>query len=317
MYWLMPVGLFCGLLGVIAFERMSGSDWKVSERKALFKSLTGRAEWDELEPCQEELLEKRVDSLDNMAYFWGGGGMSFLSKEQYVKVYEMLALVCALMLNICVVFYTGADVGASKYSYEYSILHVYGIICCLANCALWMACLSSAFFVVAIGACDDEQQVKVLVTMYGTVLMRAPMMLFVWGTTLLFMEFIFYFKIAVDPGFACTMCLTGCFVIVPLFFHLMHKLGWVGRLVRMESDLKERDSANYLTPIQIRDLLDLYVTSKKAKGNPNPFALDYQEFESLIKNQPRNRITTTQLQYAKEVFDRHVSKVMESLHADS
>ena len=49
--------------------------------------------------------------------------MKGLSKERYVQVYEMLALVCALMLSICVSFYTSAA----------EMDHVYGVICCIAG----------------------------------------------------------------------------------------------------------------------------------------------------------------------------------------
>ena len=199
-YWLMPVGFLVGLTVVVIFERMQKGS-KKSERKALFKSLTKRNEWKELDPNLAKKLEENVDSPGNIAHFWGGGALKGLSKERYVQVYEMLALVCALMLSICVSFYTSAA----------EMDHVYGVICCIANCALWMATLSSAFFVVAIGSCDNDRQVALLVEMYGTHLLRAPMILFVWGTSMLFLEFVFYFKIAVDPGFACSMCLTSEF----------------------------------------------------------------------------------------------------------
>ena len=96
----------------------------------------------------------------------------------------MLALVCALLLSICVTFYTSNPSD-----------HLYGVICCVANCALWMATLSSAFFAVVINTCEDDEHVQLLVGLYGRTLMRVPMMLFVWGCTMLFLEFVFYFKL--------------------------------------------------------------------------------------------------------------------------
>ena len=164
MYWLMPVGLVCGLLVVIVFERVSSS-WRMSERKALFKSLTCREDWKELHPSLDEELEKKIDNVENVLHFWGGGALSYLKKDEYCKVYEMLALVSALMLSICVSFYTSSV----------KMDHVYGLICCIANCALWMSTLSSAFFCVALGSCEDDKQAQLLVGMYGKYLMRVPM----------------------------------------------------------------------------------------------------------------------------------------------
>ena len=43
----------------------------------------------------------------------------------------MLALVCALLLSICVTFYTSQPKD-----------HLFGLVACIANCALWMATLS-------------------------------------------------------------------------------------------------------------------------------------------------------------------------------
>ena len=86
----------------------------------------------------------------------------------------MLALVCALLLSICVTFYTSNPSD-----------HLYGVVCCVANCSLWMGTLSSAFFAVVIHTCESDEQVGLLVGLYGNSLMRVPMILFVWGSTLL------------------------------------------------------------------------------------------------------------------------------------
>ena len=50
------------------------------------------------------------------------------------------------------------------------------------------------------GTCRTEDQLALLVGLYGGYLMRVPMMLFVWGAALVFVEFVLYFKLNVDPG---------------------------------------------------------------------------------------------------------------------
>jgi len=265
------------------------------ERRALFKRLTKRQEL-----CAEldRKLDERVDSVRNIVHFWTGAGVnSYVSKDQYVKVFEMLSLVSALMLSICVSFYTSAT----------KMDHVFGLICCVANCALWMSTLASAFFVVTIGACSTDQEVSLLVLMYGTYLLRVPMILFLWGTAMLFLEFVFYFKMEVDPGFPCAMCLTACLVIVPLFCHCMNKLGWVGMLVKLDADVKERE-AKHPTVENLRNLLSSYVKSKGACV----LALDRDEFVDMVRSQPY-RFTSTQLAFADKIFLEHVEQGLAKL----
>ena len=292
MYWLMPIGLFVGFLVVVAFERLMNKSWKASERRALFKSLTKRLD-DDLDPALSKKLKEKVDNLSNIVHFWTGADLNEIqSTEGLVKVYEILSLVSALMLSICVTFYTSAT----------KMDHVYGLICCVANCALWMATLSSAFFVVTIGSCESDEQTMLLTNMYGKFLMRVPMILFLLGTAMLFLEFVFFFKMAVDPGFPCAMCLTSCLVIVPLFFHCMHKLGWVGMLVKLDAEVKARE-AKYPTTEELRSLLKCYIQSK----SDNVMALDFGEFKKMVLSQPI-RCTSTQLLYCEKIFDAHVQR---------
>lgn len=211
MYWLMPVGLVLGILVVVAFEVIGR---RGSNRKELFKQLVRKSDNDSLHPSIEEKLMSAVDSPGNILDFWSGGSLTNVSRDQLTKVYEMLALVCALMLSVCVAFYTASN----KTDY------LYGIICCIANCTLWMGTLSAAFFCVVIHTCKSDREIELLQGLYGNFLMRVPMLLLVWGLVSLFLVFIWYFKLNIDPYFHCSLCLGGCFILAPLFFHCMHKV---------------------------------------------------------------------------------------------
>lgn len=296
MPWLMPIGLVLGLLVVCLFERLTNS-WRVSDKIDLYNILAGKPKGSALANSVEEKLRTHVNGLENIGHFWGGIALDHVSREHILKVYEMLALVCALMLSICVSFYT-AD---QRWD------HIYGLVCCIANCALWMATLSSAFFVITIGACESDEQVTLLVGMYGVYLMRAPMMLFIWGTTMLFLEFVLYFKITVDAGFTCVMCLTSCLLLVPLFFHCMHKLGWAARVVQAHNEV-EKKNARPLTTIEIQNELCNYIGRK---GN-NFMELDYKEFLRLF-DEPGIKKTSTQVAYAKQIFDAHVQQKLKGV----
>ena len=133
------------------------------------------------------------------------------------------------------------------------------------------------------------------------------MILFLWGTAMLFLEFVFYFKMEVDPGFPCAMCLTACLVIVPLFCHCMNKLGWVGMLVKLDADVKERE-AKHPTVENLRNLLSSYVKSKGACV----LALDRDEFVDMVRSQPY-RFTSTQLAFADKIFLEHVEQGLAKL----
>ena len=192
-----------------------------------------------------------------------------------MTAYEMLALVCALLLSVCVTFYTS---NASD--------HVYGIVGCVANCALWMATLSSAFFAVVINTCETDEQVSLLVNLYGRNLMRVPMMLFVWGCTMLFLEFILFFKLNVDAGFSCSMCLGSCLIVAPLFFHSMHKMGWSATVVHEQARAEQR-LAQPPTTEDLHATLGLYIETK----GTNPLAWDCDDFLHYLKK-PHVKVTS-------------------------
>lgn len=332
MYWLMPVGLFLGLCVVKLYERKSTGG--PAKRKETFRALTKnndnkRAESEQflnleliqrsfssvsdressLDPVIEQKLSREINGLSNVWEFWTGGVLHLqFSPEHYNKVYEMLALLSALMLGVGVTFYTA----------DTNVAYDYGLVCCITNCTLWMCTLSSAFFATVVHTCQSNAQVALLVGLYGTWLMRVPMMLFVWGLMMLFLEFVLFFKINVDPGFHCSACLGACLVIFPLFLHMMHKMGWVASVVHHASEVAEREAV-VPTPEDIQATFHSYVASKASKspkkspkGNAgNVLALDREEFLALL-DVPG--VTSVQRAFAAELFDAHVKVQLKKLH---
>ena len=133
MYWTIPIGAVCGALVVLAFERLTKQMTR-SPREAL--SPGNKL----LEPEVEASLAAAVDGPRNVFEFWSGGLLfARRSREHLARSYEILSIVNALMLSVCVTFYTAADPDT-----------LFGLVCCIANCALWMATLSSAFFYVVV-----------------------------------------------------------------------------------------------------------------------------------------------------------------------
>ena len=102
------------------------------------------------------------------------------------------------------------------------------------------------------------------------------------------------------------MCLTSCLVIIPLFFHSLHKLGWVGVLVKLDAEVTARE-AKYPTPEELRRLVREYMASK----GDNVLALDDEEFLSALKDEPTIKCTSTQVLYAKSLFDEHVKAALQ------
>jgi hypothetical protein len=128
------------------------------------------------------------------------------------------------------------------------------------------------------------------------------MMLFVWGTSTIFLEFILYFKLNVDPGFPCSMCLGTCFVVAPLFFHCLHKMGWAAAVVHTEAAAAKR-SAVVPTVNEIQATLFAYV---KMKGG-NVLALDRDEYLDALGGSLRTtHISSVQRAFAAKLFDAHV-----------
>jgi len=304
MYWIIPAGLAVGVMVVVAFESWTdGGSRGGSEggRTAAFKRATFKAPGERLDPAVEMALRAPVDGVINVCNFYSGAALqATLSKSHLQHVYETLALVSALLLTVCVTFYTSNDQGD----------HLYGIVSCVANCALWMATLSSTFFAVIIHAMESDAQLQLLVTLFGANLMRVPMALFVWGTVLIFLEFILYFKLNVDPGFPCSMCLGTCFIIAPLFFHCLHKMGWAATVVHKEAALARKD-ATAPTVEDMRETLRRYVASK---GDDNCLALDRDEYlASLPAALRRTHVTSVQTTFAATLFDRLVDRELQAL----
>ena len=184
------------------------------------------------------------------------------------------------------------------------------MVCCIANCALWMATLSSAFFAVVINsACGSDRECQLLVGLYGKNLMRVPMLLFVAGCVLLFLEFVLFFKINVDAGFKCSLCLASCLILAPLFFHSMHKMGWAAAVVRGHTSAEERRAVP-LTAAEVRACFDAYVSSQ----GPNVLAWDCDEFVSgLVHCKRHAKVTSTLKKMACQLFEAHVSDELASM----
>jgi hypothetical protein len=291
MYWVMIVGLVSGVCVVIAFEA------KTMNRAAILAQTTGKRV-DDMGDSLQAALSSSVDGVKNMCNFWTGG-LLFLqvTKEHLQKSYEMLAIVSALLLSIGVTFYT-ADATGDK---------LFGLTCCIANCFLWMATLASAFFSVVINSCEDDKQVDLLTVLYGTRLMRVPMALFVWGSILLFLEFVLYFKLHVDAGFNCSMCLAVCFVVVPLFIHCMHKMGWAAAVVH-ENTASDRRNARTPSVAELQAHLHTYIESK---GAADGLDLDKDEYLALLKSRHHDKVTSTQREFCARIFDAHVNQILE------
>jgi len=289
MYWLMPLGLFLGFLVVAGFESLTAG-WRLVHRRTLIKSLTHKHQGVVLHPGLESALRRLVNGPGNVLDFWSGGALFLQPKKDHlVKAYETVALISALLLAISVTFYT-REAGD----------HLYGLIGCVSNCALWMATLSSAFFMATISTCETDDQVSLLIALYGSSLMRVPMGLFVWGSLLLFSQFVLFFKLNVDPGFNCSACLASCLVFLPLFFHCMHKMGWAATVVHKDAELEKR-YARTPSPDEVRASLDTYIHSKGF----NILELDKEEFLDLFQK-PHVRATSVLRAYAERAFDAHV-----------
>jgi len=295
MYYLMPLGLALGIIVVCAFELLQPGGGRLSARTALYRKLACMDKDAVLDPLVAEKLAKWVNSVGNVSTFWCGGALEHVTREHLTKIYEMLAVVCALLFSVSVAFYLTGSGG-----------HAYGLVCCVANCALWMATLSAAFFAATIGACEADRDVSLLVGLYGRFLMRVPMMLFVWGTLLLFIEFVLFFKDNVDAGANCSMCLGACLVVVPLFFHCMHKLAWAAAVVQQDVAAGQTLAAPP-TAAEVRAALDLYVASADGLG------LDLDDFLTALGARPNVRLTSTAQRFATSLFDAAVETRLQQL----
>jgi len=285
MYWIIPVGFVVGCVVVVLFEWYCGG-LTSQHRVGLYREVMNKREGI-LHENLSKTLELNIDGPITMMNFWSGAALNTdVSREKMSRVYETLALISALMLTICVTFYTAAPPGD----------HLFGIICCLSNCALWMATLSSTFLAVIINYLHHDSQMHVLVNIYGIFLMRVPMLLFVWGTMLIFLQFILYFKLNVDPGFPCSMCLGGCFVLAPLFFHCMHKMCWAVNVINTATELSE-------VGISMDEMEDALCSYSKVKGNYY-LSMDKDEFlHGLPRALKKLKLTSVETELASQLFD--------------
>lgn len=294
MYWTIPIGAVLGALVVLAFECLT-SRMPPSPRDALGPGKL-------LEPEVEQSLATAIDGPRNMFRCWSGGLLfARQSREHLARCYEILAIVNALMLTVSVTLYTESNGDT-----------LFGLVCCIANCALWMAMLSSAFFYVVVNSCDSDDELDLLVKLIGTIFFRAPMLLFVWGSLVVFLEFVLYFKLHVDAGFNCSMCLASCFVLVPLFVHCMHKLGWATAVVHAESAAGRRRAAEYpCTPAELKETFLDYAAKKPV------LSLDKDELRHFAEERLGMLTTTAQHAFLDKLLEKYVDARLDDLAAEA
>lgn len=133
------------------------------------------------------------------------------------------------------------------------------------------------------------------------------MLLLSVGGILLFLEMVLWFRITFDAGLHHNLCLGACFVIMPLFLHTMHKLGWAVEIVNEEA-LVEKRHATTPTPEDLRAGLRTYTASKGGEC----LALDRDEFLALLEK-PWGQVTSVQRAFAKQIFDAHVESELGKL----
>lgn len=296
MYWLLGVGMAAGVLVTLAFESKQGLLGGNAARMSRLKSLTKKGEAATLDPRVQHKLARWVNGISNICHFWTGGFMvpngNAASREQYIKMYEMLALLSALLLTVGVTYYTASDAS----------MHLHGVLCCVANCALLLGTLMSTFFAGAVSMFGAQVHVDLLVGLFGINLMRGPMILFVIGLGLLYLEMVLWFKMTVDAGATCTLCLSACFTMAPLFFHTMHKMGWAVEVVAEEIRAESRN-AKMPTPEDLQACFRRYLDDHEGIC----LSLDRDEFLALLEV-PGVRVTSVQRVFAGQIFDAYVEE---------
>jgi hypothetical protein len=203
----------------------------------------------------------------------------------------MLLLVCAAM------FYTAANTAG----------HTHSIVCYFANCALLLATLMCAFYLMAASLFELEVHVDLLFGMFGSFLVQAPVMLLLLGAIFLMVEMILWFKITFDAGLSSNLCFGAFLMILPLFIHSMHKLAWVVEIVHKKAEL-DKDSAMLATLDDLQSRFSNYATSKGG----NCLLLDRDEFLRVLGG-PALQLTSVQHVIASKVFDLHVNAELEEI----
>lgn len=291
MYWLLLIGCCAGVAATVTFERWQEGG---KGRVAKFASLAKLDSPAEVDPAVRRKLGRWVNGARNVLDFWTGGFLMAHVKatpEQFVKVFETLALLCALLLSVGVTYYTASTSLA---------MHLHGVVCCVANCSLLLGTLMSTFFAVTFGTLKSQEDTELFVGLMGQMLLRGPIFMFVVGLSLLYAEMVLWFKMTIDAGSACTFCLTSCLTLAPLFFHCMHKMGWATQVVNEEAAAQLR-RAGPPTPEGLRQSFQAYLESKDS----NCLALDRDEFLEGL-GCAAVRATSVQRALAGQIFDAHV-----------
>merc|ERR1712061_975324 len=94
------------------------------------------------------------------------------------------------------------------------------------------------------------------------------------------LEFILYFKFTIDAGLSCSLCLAGCGLLLPLFFHAMNKMGWAITIVNQQRVAKEEEEEASTTVPTLEELKTCFRNYMASKRD-NVLALDREEFLSF------------------------------------
>lgn len=180
-----------------------------------------------------------------------------------------------------------------------------GTVSCLGCCAFWMGTMSSAFFTVTVNVLETQEEFELLRGLYGPELMTVPMILFVWGCFMAFLQLVFYFKTQIDANVSY-MCLSVCFLVAPLFFHSLHKMSWAHEIVDAKAEI-DREQARALTPEDLRGRFMEYVATKK----DNILDMDRDEFLSDLFGKGVKK-TSAQQVYASRLFDVYLQSHVSS-----
>jgi hypothetical protein len=293
-FWHLALGVTAGLILVTLFEFYQRGG---ATTVARFVSLTGKEESSAVDPAVRRRLATWVNGAANVVDFWSGGFLVCQDKatpEQYVKVFETLGLLSALLLTVGVTYFTASD----------QDFHLHGVVCCVANCSLLLGTLMSTFFAVALGTFQSSQQVDLFVGMIGRIILRGPILFFVVGLILLYGEMVLWFKMTIDAGSTCVICLTMCLILAPIFLHSMHKIGWAVKIVKEETAAEQRLAAAP-TPEGLRARLEAYVDSKGGAC----LLMDRDEFLEGLDT-AGIRATSVQKTLAGRLFDAHVEEAL-------
>jgi len=287
MYWIIAIVGVVGVILTLVFEYFDNM---------LFEDVVNQSVMDDEEHEIHVKYSSNINSFDNVFRFWTGQYLrNLIDKNHFSNVYKSIALIAAVLWSVGTEFYTANTQGAFPSD------HAYGIVSCVANCALWMSCLSATFFSIAVSACKNNAELHLLVNLYGEWLLPIPLIFLLWGTGLLLSQFFIYFHNTVDSGFWLTIAISCCLSMIPLFIHCLHKMGWAMSIVQTEMKFREEKNLTQGTE-DIREALKQYLISKP----DNVLHYDMEEFIDTI-HLPGTKMTTGKKIFAENLFNKQMA----------